>query len=265
MNEVVRYEKFTEEHVAVLRIDRPEASNAINTAVMEGLAAGLLRAKADDEVRVLIITGTGDRTFVAGGDLKEFHAALTSEDKVFAKMTQMRAVLEEIAFFPKPVIAAINGAARGGGGELASACHFRVMAEHATVGYVQVKLGIAPGWGGGVLLQRIVGAQKARWLVLSGDVIGAAEAKRIGYVDEVIGGEDFSGQARAFARKISGLAPNAVQGLLERLRQSSGMSREELAAQMEAESRLCAKLWMEPAHREAIEAFEKRKAGKAKG
>lgn len=255
MNEVVRYEFDPEGQLVVLRIDRPEASNAVSTAVMEGLAAGLQRAKQDPEVRAVILTGTGNRVFIAGGDLKEFHAQLKSEEIVYAKMSQMRDVLTEIAHFPKPVIAAVNGAARGGGGEVASACQFRVGSETATVGFVQVKLGIAPGWGGGVLLQQIVGRQAALRMILSGDVIDAQRAAEIGFFDQVAPADDLLAAAKAFARQFTVNSPTAVSGLLEMMREAETLPLKEA---MERESRLCARLWMTPEHDEAVDKFLQR-------
>lgn len=259
MNEVVRYESFPLEKIAVLRIDRPDASNAVNTAVMEGLAAGLARAQADEDVHVVVLTGTGNRVFIAGGDLKEFHAELTSEEIVYEKMSQMRRVLTDIVHFPKPVIAAVNGAARGGGGEVAAACHFRIAAETATVGFVQVKLGIAPGWGGGVCLQRIVGRQKALSMILSGEVLDAHRAERIGFFDEVVPAESLMAHVKTFAKTLSGNSPKAVQSLLQQLREADTLP---LPEAMERESRLCAQLWMTPEHDAAVEAFLKRKERK---
>jgi enoyl-CoA hydratase/carnithine racemase len=256
MNDAVRYEKISSEHLAILRIDRPEASNAVNTAVMEGLAAGLDAAATDSEVHVVILTGTGDRVFVAGGDLKEFHAELSDEETVYQKMSQMRRVLERIAHFPKPVIAAVNGAARGGGGEVASACHFRIGAETATVGFVQVKLGIAPGWGGGVLLQRIIGRQKALAMILRGDVIDALAAKELGFFDQICPQDELMHYARMYAQAIADNSPQAVQSLLAMMSEADTLP---LAEAMERESRLCAQLWMTPEHDAAVNAFLNRK------
>jgi len=255
MNDVVRYEFDQDQHLVVLRIDRPEASNAVSTAVMEGLSAGLQRAKADPNVHALILTGTGNRVFIAGGDLKEFHAELKSEEIVYEKMSQMREVLTEIAHFPKPIIAAVNGAARGGGGEVAAACHFRVGSETATVGFVQVKLGISPGWGGGVLLQRIIGRQKALSMILTGEVIDAHSAEKIGFFDEVVPAGDVLSYAKTFARQITANSPVAVQSLLQLMREADTLP---LPQAMERESRLCARLWMTPEHDQAVEAFLKR-------
>lgn len=259
MNDVVKYEKIADEHLAVLRIDRPEASNAISTAVMEGLAAALEQARQDDEVRAVILTGTGDRVFVSGGDLKEFHADLTDEERVYDKMSQMRRVLETIHLFPKPVIAAVNGAARGGGGEVASACHFRVGADTATVGFIQVKLGIAPGWGGGVLLSKIVGRQKALALILRGDIIDARAAMELGFFDIVCPQDEILHYARMYAKPLTANSPKAVQSLLRLLREQESLP---VTDAMERESRLCAQLWGTPEHDAAVSSFLSRKARK---
>ncbi|MGB8954589.1 MAG: enoyl-CoA hydratase/isomerase family protein [Tumebacillaceae bacterium] len=258
MKKVVQFEKNREAGLAILRIDRPEASNAVNTQVMEELADALDCAREDADVRVVILTGTGERSFVAGGDLKEFHSALTSEEIVYEKMSQMRRVLEQIVSFPKPVIAAVNGAARGGGGEVAAACHFRVASETATVGYVQVKLGVSPGWGGGVLLERIVGRQKAMWLTLSGEVFGAEKGKEIGFFEEVLPAENFLDHAQTFAKKLAANPTPSLQALLHRFQ---GEDHTALFAEMEKESRLCAQLWMTPEHMETVSAFLNRNKG----
>jgi len=259
MSDVVFYEKIASDHLAVLRIDRPEASNAVNTAVMEGLACGLLRARADADVRAVLLTGGGDRTFVAGGDLKEFHHDLTDTESVYRKMSQMRDVLATLAFFEKPVIAAVNGAARGGGGELAAACHFRIASVTATVGFVQVKLGISPGWGGGALLRQIVGLQAAKRMILTGDVLTAEQAQQIGFFDDVVPADELTEAAYSFARSITRNAPEAVQALLKKMHASYPA---DLLAEMEAESRLCADLWMTEAHLQAVEAFLNRKTAR---
>lgn len=259
MDEVVRYELQEKERYAIIRINRPEASNAVNTAVMEGLSEALQRAEEDPAVHAVILTGTGNRVFVAGGDLKEFHSDLTTEEKVYSKMSQMREVLERIVHFKKPVIAAVNGVARGGGGEVAAACHFRVGSETATVGFVQVKLGISPGWGGGVLLQRIVGRQKALSLILTGDVLEAKQAERIGFFDEVVPSDSVLDHAKALAKQLASNSPRAVQSLLGLMNEAETLP---LAEAMERESRLCAQLWMTPEHHAAVDAFFARKGRK---
>ena len=255
MKKVVLFEKNLTDGIAVLTIDRPEASNAVNTQVMEELAAALDSAREDEDVRVVILTGAGDRAVVAGGDLKEFHTTLTSEDLVYKKMSQMRHVLEQIVTFPKPVIAAVNGAARGGGGEVAAACHFRVASEKATVGYVHVKLGISPAWGGGVLLQRIVGRQKAMWLTLSGELFDAERGKDLGFFEEVLPADNFLENAKSFARKLTGNPAIALQSQMLHLQDENY---DDLFDEMEKETRLCSQLWMMHEHQETVRAYMNR-------
>lgn len=250
----VIYEK--KDSVAVIRINRPEASNAINSEVMSALPETLEKAAFDEDVRAVILTGTGDRSFVAGGDLKEFHESLRTADDVYKKWSGMRGILYRIATFPKPVIASLNGAARGGGGEVAAACHFRVAAETATIGFVQVKLGISPGWGGAALLARIVGYQTALRLVLSGKVLTAEEAKQIGMVDEVVPQETLWEKTWNFVREIADNSPAAVQGILRMMREGGELPLEQA---MDLESRLCASLWDSETHQRAIKEFLNRK------
>jgi enoyl-CoA hydratase/carnithine racemase len=256
VKDVVIYETLCEEQIAILRINRKEASNAINTAVIEGLMAGLTKAAADSGIHAVIVTGTGDRSFIAGGDLKEFHTELTNENQVFEKMSQMRTVLEKMVHFPKPLIAAVTGAARGGGGEVAAACHFRIASETASVGFVQVKLGISPGWGGGVLLQRIVGRQKALAMLLSGRIYPARQAEAMGFFDEVVPSDEVVPRSLAFAKEMASSPQSAVQGILELFNQTENLPLKEA---MECESRLCAQLWMTPDHLQSVNEFLSRK------
>ncbi|WP_018131231.1 enoyl-CoA hydratase/isomerase family protein [Effusibacillus pohliae] len=240
------------EHIAVIRINRPESSNAINSEVMDRLSHALDQAAVNADVRAVILTGTGDRSFAAGGDLKEFHQSLRTPDDVYKKWSDMRDILYRIATFPKPVIAGVNGAARGGGGELAVACHFRVASSAATIGFVQVKLGISPGWGGAALLARTIGYQPALRLILTGKVITAEEAKQIGLVDEVAQPDRFWEAVWKFARELADNSPAAVQSILHIMRQSRNLRLEEA---MDLESRLCASLWNSDEHQTAIGKF----------
>ncbi|GAX90638.1 enoyl-CoA hydratase/isomerase family protein [Effusibacillus lacus] len=240
------------EHIAVIKIHRPEASNAINSRVMESLSALLEQAQEDPDIRIVILTGSGDRSFVSGGDLKEFHDSLHTPEDVYKKWSEMREILYRIATFPKPVIAAINGAARGGGGEVAAACHFRIASSHASIGFVQVKLGISPGWGGAALLSRTIGYQAALRLILSGRIVDPEEALRIGMVDEVAPHAEFWSHVWKFAKEMAAHSPAAVQGILHMLRQSRNLRLEEA---MDLESKLCAALWNSEEHQTAIDRF----------
>jgi enoyl-CoA hydratase len=252
--DAVLYE--VQDGIAVIRINRPEAANAVNQAVMHGLADSLSRAADDSEVRAVILTATGSRVFVSGGDLKEFHEELHTAQDVYEKFALMRANLYRLATFGKPVIAAINGTARGGGAELAVACHFRIASDTASIGFVQVNLGISTGWGGAALLAGTVGRQKALRLLLTGTVLTAQEAKEISLFDEVVSADMHWETAWAFARQIANQPAEAVQGIIQSMYQSEALCLEEA---MERETRLCASLWNADAHMQAVESFMNRR------
>lgn len=242
--------------MGIIRINRPEASNAINSEVMSGLAKALEQAASDEHIHVVILTGAGERSFAAGGDLKEFHDDLQTPEQVYAKWAVMRDVLLQIASFPKPVIGAINGAARGGGAELALACHFRVFSETATIGFVQIKLGISPGWGGAALLARTIGYQKAMRLLLTGKVIPAREAITLGVADVVAAPGQFWQETLRFAQELADQSPAAVQGIMSMMRQGNEMRLEEA---MDLECRLCASLWNSESHQTVMADFFNKK------
>lgn len=201
--------------VALLTIDRPEALNALNETVLEQLDAAIRAAGADPEVGALVITGAGDRAFVAGADVTRFRDMNPQEARRFARFGQ--AVFNRIEELPKPVIAAVNGYALGGGCELALACDLRLASERARFGQPEINLGLVPGWGGTQRLARLVGAGRAKELIFTGEWIDAAEALRIGLANAVHpAGEllpralDLAGRLAAKARLTLGLAKEAV-------------------------------------------------------
>ncbi len=175
----------TEKHgkTLVLTINRPEALNALNWQTMTELRAALQAAREDQNVGGVIITGAGEKSFVAGADIKE----LATKDPVGAKefSIQSQEILHYIEHFPKPIVAAINGFCLGGGCELAMACHMRVASEKARFGQPEVNLGIMPGNGGTQRLPRLVGKGVALELILTGNLIDSGEAYRIGLVNKV--------------------------------------------------------------------------------
>ena len=176
----VKFEK--QGNVAVLTIDRPEALNALNSQVLCDLDAAISQVEADDEVRVVVLTGAG-RSFVAGADIGEMVNFSAIDGKKFG--VHGGSIFLRLENLSKPVIAAINGFALGGGCELAMACDIRIASEKAKFGQPEVGLGITPGFGGTQRLPRIVGISKAMELILTAKVIGAAEAKEIGLVSQV--------------------------------------------------------------------------------
>ncbi len=173
------------------------------------------RCRPTHPIRVIIVTGAGEKSFVAGADIAEF-ATRTPVDQYRAM--RMPSPLEAIERSPKPVIAAINGYCLGGGLELAMACDFRIAAEHATFGQPEIKLGIIPGGGGTQRLPRLVGLGYAMRMILSGDAIGAAEALRIGLVEEVVPGEALMSRTREIAEGIAAKSPVALAAAKEATR-----------------------------------------------
>src|SRR5499427_3871088 len=199
--------------IAYVTVNRPKVLNALNMATMEELRAAFHEIKNDARVRVVILTGAGEKAFIAGADIGE----LARNDAVTAKEYTHRgqSVLNLIENLGKPVIACINGFALGGGCEIAMACTMRLASENAKLGQPEVKLGIIPGYGGTQRLPRLVGKGIAMQLTLTGEMITAQEAHRIGLVNEVVPAGELIARAEAIAAKIIANAPLAVQYAME--------------------------------------------------
>jgi enoyl-CoA hydratase len=208
--------------IAYLTVNRPKVLNALNMATMEELRKVFHSIKQDDEVRVVIMTGAGEKAFIAGADIGE----LAKNDAVQGKEYTHRgqSVLNLIENLGKPVIACINGFALGGGCEIAMACTMRLASENAKLGQPEAKLGIIPGYGGTQRLPRLVGKGIAMQLVLSGEMITAQEAHRIGLVNEVVAAAELIPRAEAIAQKIIANAPLAVQYAMEAVNKGMEMT-----------------------------------------
>ena len=191
-----------------LTIDRPKVLNALNAQTVGEIHRAFQEARDDDAVRAVIVTGGGEKAFVAGADINELAAQTPISGKETAQRGQE--VLQFIERFPKPVIAAVNGFALGGGCELALACDFIYASEHAKFGQPEVKLGIIPGFGGTQRLARRVGIAKAKELCMTGDMVDAAEALRIGLADAVWPAGELIAKARDVAGRIAANGPLAV-------------------------------------------------------
>lgn len=207
MYKTLIYEK--KETIGVLTISRPDKLNAISNELTEELEDFLDEVEKDEELRVLVITGAGDKAFVAGADIQELveRDALIGR-KVSRKRQELFARLENL---PIPVIAAVNGFALGGGLELALACSIRICSEKAQFGAPEVKLGIIPGDGGTQRLPRLVGIGRAMEMVLTGDFIDAQEAHRIGLANKVVSHESLMEKVMELAEKIAQRPPLAVR------------------------------------------------------
>ncbi len=211
--------------IAYVTVNRPKVLNALNMATMEELRAAFTAIKTNPDIRVAIMTGAGEKAFIAGADIGE----LSKHDAVAGKEYTHRgqSVLDLIENLGKPVIACINGFALGGGCEVAMACTMRLASDNAKLGQPEVKLGIIPGYGGTQRLPRLVGKGIAMQLVLSGEMITAAEAHRIGLVNEVVPQAELMARAEAIAQKIVANAPLAVQYAMEAVNKGMEMTLQE--------------------------------------
>ena len=207
----IKFDKH--DQIATVTINRPEKLNALNMAVMGELRDAFTAIKDDAEVRVALLTGAGEKAFVAGADIAELNKNNPVEAKAYTHKGQ--AVLDLIENLGKPVIACINGYALGGGCELALACTFRIASENAKLGQPEVKLGIIAGYGGSQRLPRLVGKGPALQILLTGEQISAQEALRIGLVNEVVPLAQLLSRGEEIAKKIIANAPLAVQYTLE--------------------------------------------------
>jgi enoyl-CoA hydratase/carnithine racemase len=208
--------------IAYVTVNRPKVLNALNMATMEDLRTAFHEIKSDTAIRVVILTGAGEKAFVAGADIGE----LAKHDAVSGKEYTHRgqSVLNLIENLGKPVIACINGFALGGGCELAMACTMRLASENAKLGQPEVKLGIIPGYGGTQRLPRLVGKGLAMQQLLTGEMISAQEAYRIGLVNEVVASAELIPRAEAIAQKIIANAPLAVQYAMEAVNKGMEMT-----------------------------------------
>jgi len=207
----VQYEK--KGLIAYVTVNRPKVLNALNTPTWTDLRAAFEDAKADASVHGVILTGAGDKAFIAGADISELANVDAYDAEESSRFGQ--GVLDLIENLGKPVIAAINGFALGGGCETAMACTIRIAAEHAKFGQPEVKLGLLPGGGGTQRLPRLVGKGRALQLILTGETISVQEAFRIGLVNEIVPAANLIARAEAILKQISANAPIAVKFSLE--------------------------------------------------
>ena len=240
-----------ENHIARITLNRPEVHNAVDVRVMETLEANLEVIEADESVRAIILSGGGSTTFCAGGDLRYF-ATLNTREACREMSRRMQSILERLFYGGRPVIAAVNGNALGGGCEILTACHIRIAAAHAKFSFRQAPNGIITGWGGGRRLFHQIGRAAALRLFLSGDTINAAEALRVGLIDEVVAPQALPDACRDLALRIAANSRDAVKGFLELAQQ---MELNDRRAMADAETELFADLWMGPDFRGFVNRF----------
>jgi len=202
--------------VATVTINRPEKLNALNRALIQELADSIEIIEKHQEVRVVILTGEGEKAFVAGADISEFAHFNQTQGETLSAEGQEK-LFNRIENFTKPVIAAINGFALGGGLELAMACHIRLASNNARLGLPEVSLGVIPGYGGTQRLAQLIGKGRAMELICSAQMISADEAYRMGLVNKVVALEELLGEAQKLAQKIAANSPNAIRAAIAAL------------------------------------------------
>ena len=237
--------------VRVIAVNRPEALNALNTHVISDLKHELQKASDDPSVRVVVLTGEGTKSFIAGADILEMKDKLPEEGVEFSQRGHDVAKLLEL--MPKPTIAAVNGYALGGGCEMAMACDFIVASEAATFGQPEVGLGIIPGFGGTIRLAKLVGQARAKELIFSGRRIKAVEAQQMGLVARVLPPEGFMAAVIELAVQVSRHSAAAIsksKQLMNEFSESVGLN-----SKIDAEAHAFGRLFGSPDQREGMEAF----------
>jgi len=258
MYKTLNFEK--KENVGILTINRPEKMNAISKELTTELAKFLDEAENDEELRVLIITGAGDKAFVAGADIQEL---VDRDARIGRRVSRERQeVFSRIENLQIPVLAAVNGYALGGGLELAMACSIRIASEKAQFGAPEVKLGIIPGDGGTQRLPRLVGLGRAMEMILTGDFIDAQEAHRIGLVNSVVPLEELMKKTMELARKLASRPPLAVRYAKEAVNRSQEGS---TTSSFALESYLHALSCTSEDKKEGVSAFLEKRKGEFKG
>jgi len=247
----------TRDRIARITVNRPEKLNALNRATLEEMDRAFRSLAADPAVGAVILTGSGTKAFIAGADINELASLTAAEGRDFALFGQE--ILNRMETLGKPVLAAVNGYALGGGCEVALACTLRIASAAAKFGLPEVGLGIIPGYGGTQRLPRLVGRGRAQEMILTGEMVDAAEAHRIGLVSQVVPAEELMARTEALAGAILSRGPLAVRCALDAVHHGLDMPLGEgLAYEAALFSLLCASEDM----KEGTKAFlEKRKAG----
>jgi enoyl-CoA hydratase/carnithine racemase len=240
-----------ERGVAIVTIDRPDVRNAIGLATIDELGAALDRV-LESGAAVLVLRGGGDRAFVSGGDLKELSAIRTHQDAL-RMASRVRQLLDRVAGFPVPVIAALNGHALGGGAEVAIAADIRIAADDVKLGFNQVSLGIMPAWGGAERLAQVIGRGRALLAITTGELYDAPTARQLGLVDLVVPRESFDKEWRVLAHRMADTAPGTTRAVKSVVSAVAPSFHPELEA---GATDAFARLWTADAHWAAVEALE---------
>lgn len=240
-----------EKYLLRITLNRPEKRNALSRELLSELRETFEANRGDEALKAAVLTGAGDKSFAAGGDLRDLNGIRTHGAAV-EMAEQAKAALDSIRSFPVPVVAALNGNAMGGGAELAMACDFRVAAAHARIGFVQGRLNITSAWGGGVDLMRRVGPDRALALLCRGEMIDCAQARAQGLIDACAeNGQELEEVLQNFLRPFVSQAPQVLRGFKAlALGARAGLSRRELD---KLETELFAPTWVHEDHWAAAE------------
>jgi len=201
----------TEHGIALITFNRPKALNALNSDLLSELSTALDALAADDQIRVLVLTGEGEKSFVAGADINELAKLDTLKAKAF--IHRGLSIINKIADLPIPAIAAVNGFALGGGLEIAMACDFIYASDKASFGQPEIKLGLIPGYGGTQRLPRLIGINRAKELLYTGNMVSAEEALQLGIVNKVVAQESLMDVVMGLARQLADLGQVALRGI----------------------------------------------------
>jgi enoyl-CoA hydratase len=244
------------DNFAILTLNRPDKLNALNTELFNELDDAITKVELDDSIKLLILTGEGEKAFAAGADIKELNQSDKNSGKLFSQKGSK--VMRRLELLNIPVIAAVNGFALGGGCELAMSCHIRFASDNAKFGQPEVNLGILPGYGGTQRLPRLVGVAKAIELTISGNIIGANDALNIGLVNQVYPQAELMDKTIEFANIVLSKGSMAVSASIDAIYQSQNLS---LNDGLDYESKLFSELCASNDFKEGTSAFiEKRKA-----
>lgn len=256
----VRFEHHSH-GIGLLTVDRPAVRNALSREAMTAFGEAVRQAAEMTDLRVLIVAGAGKQAFISGGDVRDLHGAMTEED-AYHQNALMGGALAALERLPMPVIAAINGATRGGGCEVALACDLRVLAQDATLGFAQIQMAVTPGWDGAGRLLRLVGYARALDLLVTGRVIDAEEALRLGLADRIAPPGQALDAALDLAKTIVQGPPLAVRGVKTVLRAHLLLPTEQA---LREERAVFAQLWASADHAEAVQAFLEKRPSRFEG